>query len=163
MYEGYGPGGVAVLCDSLTNNRNRTSQDLRAIFRKSGGSLAEPGAVAWQFDRKGVILVEESAAAEDDVMSAALDGGAEDVRSSEGKLEVVTEAPVFEAVKETLAAAGIAWLSAEVTMLPQNTVPVGTDDARQILRLMESLEDHDDVQAVYANFDIPDAVLAEVG
>jgi len=163
FYEGYGAGGVAMLCDALTNNRNRTSQDLRAIFRKQNGNLAEPGAVQWLFDRKGVILVDKTAASEDDVMTAALDGGADDVRSDESELEIVTEPATFEDVKAALEKAGIAILSSEVTMLPQNTVPVDGADARAVLKLMEALEDHDDVQSVYANFDIPESVFAEVG
>ncbi|MGZ4119508.1 MAG: YebC/PmpR family DNA-binding transcriptional regulator [Actinomycetota bacterium] len=162
-YEGYGAGGVAMLCESLTNNRNRTSQDLRAIFRKHNGNLAEPGAVQWLFTRKGVILVEKAAASEDDVMTAALEGGADDVRDEETEWEIVVEPSAFENVKQTLEKAGIAVLSSEVTMLPQNTVPVDGSDARAVLKLMEALEDHDDVQSVYANFDIPESVLAEVG
>jgi YebC/PmpR family DNA-binding regulatory protein len=163
FYEGYGAGGVAMLCDALTNNRNRTSQDLRAIFRKNNGNLAEPGAVQWLFNRKGVILVDNSTASEDDVMTAALDGGADDVRADESEFEIVTDPSVFEKVKTTLEKAGIVMVSSEVTMLPQNTVPVDGADARAVLKLMEALEDHDDVQSVYANFDIPEAVLAEVG
>jgi len=162
-YEGYGAGGVAMLCDTLTNNRNRTSQDLRAIFRKHNGSLAEPGAVQWLFDRKGVILVDKSAASEDDVMSAALDGGADDVADQESEWEIVTEPGAFDGVKAALEKAGIPLLSSELTMRPQNTVPVDGADARAVLKLMEALEDHDDVQSVYANFDIPESVLAEVG
>ena len=163
FYEGYGAGGVAMLCDALTNNRNRTSQDLRAIFRKHNGNLAEPGAVQWLFDRKGMILVDKSAASEDDVMTAALDGGADDVRSDESEFEIVCDPAAFEDVKSALEKAGIPILSAEVTMLPQNTVPVDGAEARAVLKLMEALEDHDDVQSVYANFDIPESVLAEVG
>jgi YebC/PmpR family DNA-binding regulatory protein len=162
FYEGYGPGGVAMLCDALTDNRNRTSQDVRAIFRKYGGSLAEPGAVQWQFDRRGVVLVAKDAAGEDDVMAAALDGGADDVRDIGSEWEIVADPAAFDAVKESLTGAGVAILSAEVTMLPQNEVPLAGDEARSVLKLMEALEDHDDVQAVYANFDIPDEVFAEV-
>jgi YebC/PmpR family DNA-binding regulatory protein len=163
FYEGYGAGGVAMLCDALTNNRNRTSQDLRAIFRKHNGSLAEPGAVQWLFDRKGVILVDKVTASEDDVMTAALDGGADDVHDDESEFEIITDTATFENVKASLEKAGIPILSAEVTMVPQNTVPVDGADARAVLKLMEALEDHDDVQGVFANFDIPESVLAEVG
>jgi YebC/PmpR family DNA-binding regulatory protein len=162
FYEGYGSGGVAMLCDALTNNRNRTSQDLRAIFRKHGGNLAEPGAVQWLFDRKGVVLVDKAAASEDDVMTSALDAGADDIRDQEGEWEIVADPSVFNDLKGSLEKAGIPILSAEVTMLPQNTVPVDGADARAVLKLMEALEDHDDVQSVYANFDIPESVLAEV-
>ncbi len=163
FYEGYAAGGVAVLVDALTNNRNRTGQDLRAIFRKHGGSLAEPGAVAWQFDRKGVIVVDGSVHAEDDVMTAALDGGADDVRDDGGDWEIVSAPDAFESVKQALEAASIQTVSAEITMQPQNKVAVDSDDARSVLRLIDALDDHDDVQAVFANFDIPEAVLAEVG
>jgi YebC/PmpR family DNA-binding regulatory protein len=163
FYEGYGAGGVAMLCDALTNNRNRTSQDLRAIFRKHNGNLAEPGAVQWLFDRKGVILVDKAAASEDDVMTAALDGGADDVKDQESEWEIVTAPHEFEPVKASLEKGNIPVLSSEVTMLPQNTVPVDGADARAVLKLMDALEDHDDVQSVYANFDIPESVLAEVG
>lgn len=163
LYEGYGPAGVALLVDALTDNRNRTSQDLKAIFRKVGGSLAEPGSVQWQFERKGVILVDRDAVAEDDLMTAALEGGADDVRESGSEWEVVTEPSDYEAVKAAIEAARIPIASAEITQRAQNTVPVGEADARAVLKLMEGLEDHDDVQAVYANFDIPDEVLAEVG
>jgi len=163
FYEGYAAGGVAMLCDALTNNRNRTSQDLRAIFRKHGGNLAEPGAVQWLFDRKGVVLIDKAAASEDDVMTTALDAGADDVRDQEGEWEVVADPGVFNDLKASLEKAGIKILSGEVTMLPQNTVPVDGADARAVLKMMEALEDHDDVQSVYANFDIPESVLAEVG
>jgi len=163
MYEGYAPGGVAMLVDALTDNRNRTSQDLRAIFRKYGGSLAEPGAVQWQFERKGVILIDRGAAGEDEVMTAALDGGAEDVRESGAEWEIVSAPDAYEAVKVALAAAGFPVASSEITQLPQSSVPVDGADARQVLKMMEALEDHDDVQSVYANFDIPDEVFAEVG
>ena len=163
MYEGYGPGGVAMLCDCLTNNRNRTSQDLRAIFRKHGGSLAEPGAVQWQFSRHGVILVDKATIAEDDIMSAALDAGADDVRDSDGEWEIVTDPSAYAAVKDALGKAGVQIASAELTMVAQNSVPVDGGDARNVLKLMDGLEDHDDVQSVYANFDIPESVLAEVG
>lgn len=162
VYEGYGPGGVAMLCDTLTDNRNRTSQDLRAIFRKHGGSLAEPGSVQWQFERKGVILVDRDAVSEEDVMTAALDGGADDVRESGSEWEIVTDPASYEQVKRALEAASIPIASAELTKLPQNTVPVDGADARAVLKLMEALEDHDDVQSVSANFDIPEEVFAEV-
>ncbi|HVL32462.1 MAG TPA: YebC/PmpR family DNA-binding transcriptional regulator [Actinomycetota bacterium] len=163
FYEGYGAGGVAVYVEALTNNRNRTSQDLRAIFRKHEGSLAEPGAVAWLFERRGVILVDKAVAAEDDVMSAALDGGADDVVESGDEWEILTQPIAFHGVKAALEAAGISILSAEVTMRAQNNVPVTEGPARSVLKMIDALEDHDDVQAVYANFDIPDSVLADVG
>ncbi len=163
VYEGYGPGGVGMLCEALTNNRNRTSQDLRAIFRKHDGNLAEPGAVQWQFERKGVILVDQAVAGENDVMAAALEGGADDVLAAGEEWEIVTDPNAYDAVRVALDAAGIRAVSAEVTQRPQNAVPVDGSDAHKVLRLMEALEDHDDVQAVYANFDIPESVLAEAG
>lgn len=160
-YEAYAPGGVAILIAGLTNNRNRTSQDLRAIFRKHGGSLAEPGAVQWLFERRGVILVERCAAEEDALMTLALESGAEDIVESGDEWEIVTEPAVFEEVKAALRDAEIAWQSAEVTQRPQTLVPVDGDDAKRILKIIDALEDHDDVQAVYANYDIPDSIFAE--
>jgi len=152
-----------MLCETLTDNRNRTSQDMRASFRKYGGSLAEPGAVQWLFERRGVILVDKGSGNEEDVMTAALEGGADDVRDLGSEWEVITDPAAFEKVREALTTAGIGVASAEVTMLPQNEVAVAGEDARSVLKLMDALEDHDDVQAVYANFDIPEEVLAEVG
>ena len=163
FYEGYAPGGVAVLVYGLTNNRNRTSQDLRAIFRKHGGSLSEPGSVRWLFERKGVILIPGEGIDEDTLMQAALEAGAEDVVvDSGGAFEIVTEARALASVEEGLRAAGFSWESSEVTERPQNVVKVEADDARKVLRILDALEDHDDVQAVYANYDIPDAVFAEI-
>ncbi|HEX9695592.1 MAG TPA: YebC/PmpR family DNA-binding transcriptional regulator [Actinomycetota bacterium] len=162
FYEGYAPGGVAMLVEGLTNNRNRTSQDLRSIFSKYGGSLGEPGSVKWMFDKRGVIVVAKSASDEERLMEIALDAGAEDVRDAGDDYEVVCEQAVFVAVRDAVDAASIERLSAEVTMLPQNTVAVDGENAKKVLRMMEALEDHDDVQAVYANFDIPDEVFAEV-
>ncbi|HVL89690.1 MAG TPA: YebC/PmpR family DNA-binding transcriptional regulator [Actinomycetota bacterium] len=162
FYEGYASGGVAMLVEGLTNNRNRTSQDLRAIFSKHGGSLGEPGSVKWMFDKRGVIVVAKSAADEDKLMELALEAGADDVRDAGGDWEIVCEQKAFEAVRGAIDAAGIERLSAEVTMLPQNTVAVDGENARKVLRMMDALEDHDDVQAVYANFDIPESVFAEL-
>jgi YebC/PmpR family DNA-binding regulatory protein len=163
FYEGYAPGGVAVLVSGLTNNRNRTSQDLRAIFRKHAGNLSEPGSVRWLFERKGVILIPGEGVDEDTLMQAALEAGAEDVVvDSEGDIEVVTDARELAGVQEALKVAGFSWESAEVTERPQNLVKVEADDARKVLRILDALEDHDDVQAVYANYDIPDTVLSEI-
>ncbi|MCA1831520.1 MAG: YebC/PmpR family DNA-binding transcriptional regulator [Actinomycetota bacterium] len=162
-YEGYAPGGVAVIAEALTDNRNRTSQDLRSYFNKVGGNMSEPNSVKWMFDKRGVIVVEQGAAEEDRLMEIALESGAEDVREAAGDWEIVTEPAALQGVREAIEAAGIAPLSAEVTMLPQNTVPVDGSEAKAVLRLIEMLEDHDDVQAVYANFDIPEEVFAEVG
>jgi YebC/PmpR family DNA-binding regulatory protein len=162
FYEGYAPGGVAVLAETLTDNRNRTSQDLRSIFAKYGGAMGEPNSVKWMFDKRGVILVDKAAAEENRLMEIALEGGADDVGDAGGDYEIVSDPSAFDAVRAALEAAGIETTSAEVTMVPQNTVPVEESNARSVLRLVEALEDHDDVQAVYANFDIPESVLAEV-
>ena len=162
-YEGYAAGGVAVYVECLTDNRNRTGQEIKNIFVRHGGSLAEPGAVAWQFERKGVILVEKPAATEDDLMLAALDAGAEDI-VDEGDTWRVTTAPTdLHAVRSAVEAASILITSADLTMLPTQTVPL-TDEAtaRGVVRLVDALEDNDDVQSVYANFDIPDDVLQAV-
>jgi YebC/PmpR family DNA-binding regulatory protein len=163
FYEGYASGGVAVLVEALTDNRNRTSQDLRAIFSKHGGAMGEPGSVKWMFDKRGVILVDKTSAEENRLMELALEGGADDVRDVGDDWEIVADPASFAGVRTSLEGAGIEPASAEVTMVPQNTVPVDGPDARSVLKLVEFLEDHDDVQAVYANFDIPEAVLAEVG
>jgi YebC/PmpR family DNA-binding regulatory protein len=163
FYEGYASGGVAVLVEALTDNRNRTSQDLRAIFSKHGGAMGEPGSVKWMFDKRGVILLDKAGADEERVMELALDGGADDVRDLGDEWEVLTDPGAFEAVRAGLEQAGLTPTSAEVTLIPQNSVPVDGGDARSVLKLIDGLEDHDDVQAVYANFDIPEAVLAEVG
>jgi YebC/PmpR family DNA-binding regulatory protein len=162
-YEGYAPNGVAVYVECLTDNRNRTGQEVKNIFVRNGGSLAEPGAVAWQFERKGVILVEKREASEDDLMLAALDAGAEDI-VDEGDSWRITTAPTdLHAVRSALEAASIPFTSADLTTLPTQTVPL-TDEAtaRSVVRLIDALEEHDDVQAVYSNFDIPDDVLQAV-
>jgi YebC/PmpR family DNA-binding regulatory protein len=162
-YEGYAAGGVAVYVECLTDNRNRTGQEVKNIFVRNGGSLAEPGAVAWQFERKGVVLVEKRDATEDDLMLAALDAGAEDI-VDEGDTWRVTTAPTdLHAVRSAIESASIPFTSADLTMLPTQTVPLEDEaTARGVVRLIDSLEDHDDIQAVYANFDIPDDVLQAV-
>jgi YebC/PmpR family DNA-binding regulatory protein len=162
-YEGYASGGVAVYIECLTDNRNRTGQEVKNIFTRNGGSLAEPGAVAWQFERKGVIYVERRAATEDDLMLAALDAGAEDIVDEGDTWRITTSPTDLQSVRSALEAAEIPVTSAELTMLPNQTVPL-TDEAtaRGVLRLIDALEEHDDVQAVYANFDIPDDVLQAV-
>ena len=161
-YEGYAPCGVAVYVEALTDNRNRTGADIRSLFSRNGGSLAEPGAVAWQFSRKGVVLVPRSVP-EDDVMLAALDAGAEDITPDGDTWRVTSEPADLPALRQALVAASIPFDSADVTMVATTTVALGTaEDARKVLRLVDALDDHDDVQAVYANFDIPDSVLATV-
>jgi YebC/PmpR family DNA-binding regulatory protein len=162
-YEGYAAGGVAVYIECLSDNRNRTGQEVKNIFTRNGGSLAEPGAVAWQFERKGVIYVERRAATEDDLMLAALDAGAEDIVDEGDTWRITTSPTDLQSVRSALEAAEIPFTSAELTMLPNQTVPL-TDEAtaRGVLRLIDALEEQDDVQAVYANFDIPDDVLQAV-
>jgi YebC/PmpR family DNA-binding regulatory protein len=159
-YEGYGPGGVAVMVEAVTDNRNRTVAEIRNLFSKNGGNLGESGCVAWTFDRRGLASVSKDAASEDDVMLAVLDAGADDVRSEEGTFDVVCAPEALPKVREALEAAGIPYLSAEVTLIPRSTVRLDGKEAQQMLRLMEQLEDHDDVQNVYANFDIEESVLA---
>jgi len=161
-YEGYAPHGVAVYIEALTDNRNRTGPEIKAIFSKLGGSIAEPGAVAWQFERRGVVQVHGSAG-EDDLMLAALDAGAEDVRAEGDRWTVVCEPTSLTDVRDAVDAAGFEVLSADLTMLPTSLVELdATDVVKPILRLIDALDEHDDVQDVYANFDIPDAVLAEL-
>ncbi len=158
-YEGYAPNGVAVIVECLTDNRNRTGADIRSTFSKNGGSMAEPGAVSWQFDRKGVILASK-AVTEDDLMLVALDAGAEDISDSGEHWQVTTPPSDLPAVRAALEEAGMAVESAEVTLLPSTTVELASEtDAKKVLHLVDLLEDHDDVQNVYANFDIPDSIL----
>jgi YebC/PmpR family DNA-binding regulatory protein len=161
-YEGYGPAGVAVLVQCLTNNRNRASQDVRSAFNGSGGKMAEPGAVAWMFEPKGVVLVPAGSATEDDVFLVAADAGAEDIRSSEETIEVITPPEAMKAVRDALETNGITVESSELTQLPKTTIELDENDARKVLRLIDALEEFDDVQDVYANFDISDEVLAAV-
>jgi YebC/PmpR family DNA-binding regulatory protein len=152
-----------VYIECLTDNRNRTGQEVKNVFTRNGGSLAEPGAVAWQFERKGVVYVEKRAATEDDLMLAALDAGAEDIVDEGDTWRVTTSPTDLHSVRGALEEAGIAFTSADLTMLPSQTVPL-TDEApaRGVVRLIDALEEHDDVQAVYSNFDIPDDVLQAV-
>lgn len=159
-YEGYGPGGAAVMVDVLTDNKNRTVAEVRNIFSKPGGSLGESGCVAWIFDPKGLISVPKDGLDEDTVMMVALDAGAEDVRSEEETFDVITSPEDLPAVRQALTDAAIPFTLAEVTMLPKSTVELKGKEAQQMIRLMEQLEDHDDVQHVYANFDIAENVMA---
>jgi YebC/PmpR family DNA-binding regulatory protein len=164
VYEGYAPGGVAVLVEALTDNRNRTGQEIRHVFTKQGGNFGDPGSTAWMFQRKGVMLVDkEQAPDEERVLEVVLEAGADDLRDSESQWEIVTEPGAYTAVRDALAAAGLPPASAELTMVPANTVPVQASQARSVLALIDALEDLDDVQAVHANFDIPEEVLAEAG
>ena len=159
IYEGYGPGGAAVLIESLSDNKNRTVADIRYIFSKSGGNMGENGCVAWMFDKKGYIAVENKAADEESLMEAALDAGAEDIREDNSNFEVITAPEDFEAVKAAIDIASISYMVAEVTMLPQSTTFLNGKEAEQMVRLMEALEDCDDVQKVYTNADIPDEIV----
>jgi len=162
-YEGYAPNGVALYVECLTDNRNRTGAEVKNIFTRNGGSLAQPGAVAWQFERKGVVILEKSAATEDDLMLAALDAGAEDITDQGDTWQVTSGPTALHAVRTAIEAAGITITSADLTMLPSQTVELRDEaSARPVLRLIDALEEHDDVQAVFANFDIPDDVLQEV-
>ncbi len=163
LYEGYGPGGVAVLVEAMTDNKNRTSAEMRYIFTRSNGNMGEAGCVAWMFHKKGYIVVEKGAVAEDKLMEVALEAGAEDIEESEKEYEVTTDPQNFEAVKKALEGAGIKYQLAELTMYPQTTVQLDSKHVEQMLRLMEQLEDHDDVQKAYANFDIPESVLEQLG
>ena len=163
-YEGYGPGGVAVLVECLTDNRNRAASEVRTAMTRNGGSMADPGSVAYLFHRKGLIVVPKSdGVEEDDVLSAVLDAGAEDVEDDGEIFEVVTETADLVAVRTALQQAGIDYDSAEPTFLPSVTVPLDEDGARRIFRLVEALEDSDDVQNVYANYDVTDEVMEKVG
>jgi YebC/PmpR family DNA-binding regulatory protein len=162
-YEGYAPNGVAVLVEALTDNRNRTGQEVKNIFTRNGGSLAEPGAVAWQFERKGIVLLDKSAADEDTLMGVAVDAGADDIADLGDAWEVTTGATELHVVRDALDAAGIAVASSDLTMQPSQTVPLAdAAAAKPVLRVLDSLEENDDVQNVYANFDIPDDVLETV-
>ena len=160
MYEGYGPGGVAVLVEALTDNKNRTTSELRKIFSKSGGNRGESGCVAWMFAKKGLIQVEAAKTDEEKLLTVALEAGAEDMQRAESLFEVTTAPAEFERVRGALGKAGIPMASAEVTMVPQNTLRIEGKQAQQMLQLMEDMEEHDDVQHVYANFDIPEEVMA---
>ncbi len=161
-YEGYAPHGVAVLVDVLTDNRNRTGAEIRSLFTRAGGSLAEPGAVAWQFERKGVVLV-PATVDEDELMMVALDAGAEDIVAEGDSWRVTTEPTDTMAVRGAIEEAGIEVSSADLTYLPQNVVELAeTSEAKSVMAVMDALDDHDDVQGVYANFDVPDDVMAEL-
>jgi YebC/PmpR family DNA-binding regulatory protein len=161
VYEGYGPAGVAILVEALTDNRNRTGSEVRHMFSKSGGNLGEPGSVAWQFEKKGIVVVDAERFGEDDLMPA-IEAGAEDISDDEGVWEVVAEPADFTAVREALASAGIELQSAELTMRPTTRIEVPEGEVAKLMRLLEQLEDHDDVNAVHANFDVDADVLERV-
>jgi YebC/PmpR family DNA-binding regulatory protein len=163
IYEGYGPGGVAILVEALTDNRNRTTSELRRLFQKHGGSLSEAGSVAWVFDKKALVVVDASATDEDTLLACALEAGADDVQRKDGTYEIVAEPRQLQAIKTALEQNGIAYQLATVTNMPKTTVRVEGEEARKLLALLRDLEDHDDVQNVSANFDIPDELLEEMG
>jgi len=160
IYEGYAAAGVAVMCDILTDNRNRTAPELRKLFEKGGGKMGATGCVSYMFDRKGLIVISAEKIDEEKLMELALEAGAEDIAANEGSFDVICEPDVFTDVSDALEAAEVVCESKQLTRIPQNTVDVEVEDARKVLRLMEALDDHDDVQMVSANFNISDEAMA---
>jgi len=160
--EGYGPGGTALLLEITSDNRNRTVAEIRSLFTKNHGNMAEAGAVAWQFHKKGLLTVDKAKVDEDRLLSLALDAGAEDVKVGDKSFEVITDSHDFEAIKKALADAKIETVLAEITYIPQNTVRLDEKPAEQMLKLMEIMDEHDDVQKAHANFDISDEVMEKV-
>ena len=163
MYEGYGPNGVAVLIECLTDNRNRAASDVRVAMTRNGGNMADPGSVSYMFSRKGVVIVPKGELTEDDVLGAVLDAGAEEVNDLGESFEVLSEATDLVAVRTALVDAGIDYDSADASFLPSVSVPLDEDGAKKVFRLIEALEDSDDVQNVFANFDVSDEIMAAVG
>jgi len=160
-YEGYGPQGVAIIVEVVTDNRNRSTADLRFILAKNGGNLGEKGCVAWMFDKKGLIIVDKDKADEDELMMMALEAGAEDMKSEEDSFEIITAPEDFESVRDAIQEAEVEMDLAEISMIPQTTVKLDGNEALKLMKLMEGLEEHDDVQNVYANFDIPDEIIEQ--
>lgn len=160
-YEGYGPGGVAFFVEALTDNKNRTTAEVRSIFSKCGGNLAGSGSVSWMFEKKGFFVINKSSIGEDKLMSIVLDAGAEDMSEESDTYEVKTQPQDYEKVKKALEEKNVKVESSETTMIPKSNVKVSGDQAKQVLRLVEQLEDNDDIQNVYSNFDIPDDILKE--
>ncbi len=158
-YEAYGPGGVAIMLDCLTDNRNRTVAEVKHIFERHGGNLGEPGCVSWIFEKKGLIVFERDSVEEERLLDLALEAGAEDIKEEDTQFEILTDPSDFESVKKAFDDQGLAYTLAEVSMIPQNTVRLEGRDAERMLNLMESLEENDDISHVYANFDIPDEVM----
>lgn len=161
-YEGYGPNGVAVFIEIMTDNKNRTVAEIRKTFTRHGGNMGEAGCVSWMFHKKGYIVVERSKADEDRLMSLVLDAGAEDMKSDNNNFDITTAPKDFEKIKEVLKQNNIEMTVSEITMVPQSYIKLDGKEAEQMLKLMEELEDHDDVQNVYANFDIPEEIMAKV-
>ncbi|MBS1806845.1 MAG: YebC/PmpR family DNA-binding transcriptional regulator [Acidobacteria bacterium] len=162
-YEGYGPAGVAVILETMTDNRNRTVAEVRHLFSKNGGNLGEANSVAWMFDRKGSILVDLEAKGEDELMEIALNAGAEDMQTDSDGYQILTAPEDFDTVLEAVKAAGIEPIEAEISKVPQNYIKLEGKDAQQMLKLYEALDDHDDVQKVFANFDIDDVTMEQAG
>lgn len=163
IYEGYGPGGVAVMVEATTDNKNRTVADIRHFFSKYGGNLGENGCVSWIFERKGSIIFEKKYVRDEILMEIALESGADDIREEENEYEIITDPSLLEDVKRAFDKKGIKYMRAQVTLFPINTVKLEGDKAIQMLRLIERLESYDDVQNVYANYDIPDKIMEEFG
>ncbi len=161
-FEGYGPAGVAIIVEALTDNKNRATAEIRNIFSKRGGNMAGSGSVAWIFTSKGYILIEKSQISEDELFAIAVDAGAEDIKTSETNYEVFCDPKDFENVKSAIQKKNIKWEDADLTKIPNSTIKIAGSEAKQLLAMIEILEDHDDVQKVYANFDIPDEVLEEL-
>lgn len=163
LYEGYGPGGVAIMVEALTDNRNRTTPEIKRLFEKHGGSLGTSGCVNWMFSKKGLITIGADEVSEDELMEIALAAGADDMQTTGGVHEITCEQSAYEALKNALKEKDIPTQVAEISMVPQNTVPVNdAGTARKIISLMEAFDDHDDVQNVYANFDIPDEIMTRI-
>ncbi len=162
LYEGYGPGGVAILCEILTDNRNRTAPEVRKIFEIAGGKLGATGCVAWMFERKGVVVIDGSQTDEEKLLELAMEAGAEDVRSTDGKFEVISDPNDFGNVQEALQQAGIETEMCELNRIPNDTIDLDVDTARKVLKMVEKLDDHDDVQKVASNFNLPEEVIKEL-
>jgi len=162
VYEAYGPAGVAIMIEALTDNKNRTTAELRNIMSKRAGNMAGAGSVSWMFTQKGYISIEKLQIKEEELMNIVLDAGAEDMKHDANNYEIYTSVQDLENIKQVLQNKGIKWVDAELTMIPSSTVQVSGNEARQLLGLIEALEEHDDVQQVYANFDIPDEIINEV-
>jgi len=161
-YEGYGPGGVAVLVEVMTDNKNRTVAEIRHIFSKHGGNLGENGCVSWLFEKKGSIVFDRDLIDEDALMELALEAGAEDIREEESQMDVITDPSMFDKVRDVLEGQGMKYVQASIEMVPQNTIRLDEGKAEQMLKMIEKLEDNDDVQNVYANFDIPDEIMEKL-
>ena len=161
-YEGYGPGGAAIFLEAMTDNKNRTVSEIRAALGKAGGNLGENGCVGWMFEKKGLITVKAEAKSEDELMELAIDAGADDLQTVDKHYEITTAVENFEAVRKALEDAGVAMELAEITRIPQNTVSIDEKKGKALLKLMDILDDHDDIQKAYSNFDISDEVMAAI-